>query len=110
MKHAMEQTRWRRISAALSEKDNDMSKLSWIIKPTTIVALFVFAGTVPPAAADDAVESHNAPAAEIEEASREQAKRATEKAVNEAAEAIKKETELALDIRMISRRSTMGKT
>lgn len=79
------------------------------LKPATIAALLLFAGAVAPAMADDrvALDTGKVPSEDIQEISREQARRANEAAVEEAAEAVEADARLELDIRLIDRTSVL---
>lgn len=82
-----------------------------LMNPATIAALLLFAGSTVTAAAiaDDtaAFETSEVSSTRIQDASREQARRANEAAVEEAAEAVDIDTRQDLDIRMIGRTSVI---
>ena len=80
-----------------------------ITNPATIAALLLFAASTSTASVrsddrnDD--EAHDVSPAQIEEASREHARKANEAAIEDAARAIEADTRLDLDIRLIGRTS-----
>ncbi len=82
-----------------------------LLNPATIAALLLFAantGTAP-AMADDRVafDTSEVSSAQIEETSKEQARRANEAAVEDAARAVEADTRLDLDMRLIGRTSVL---
>ena len=92
-----------------THRDREMSSRSKISNPATIAVLILFAGSssAAPAIADDrdAFDANEASSAQIEETSKEQARRANEAAVEEAARSVEADTRLDLDIRLIGRTS-----
>jgi hypothetical protein len=88
-----------------------MNSKAKLMNPTTIAALLLLAGATctPPAIADDraAFDGSEASSEQIEEASKEQARKANEAAVEEAARAVEADTRLELDIRLIGRSSVI---
>lgn len=87
-----------------------MTTRSRLMNPAMIAALLIFAAGADTAFADDrgndeaTVPSH---AAQIEKASKEQARQSNEAAVEEAARAVEAETRLDLDIALIGRSSIL---
>ncbi len=92
-----------------TEKDKEMNNVREWMKPTAIAALILLAGgtSTAPATADDqrAFAASELSSAGVQETSKEQAKLANEAAVEEAADAIKADARLDLDIRLIGRTS-----
>lgn len=88
-----------------------MKTVRELMGPAAIAALVLTAagpGT-PPAMADEHRQpaASTAPAVPIEEASREQAKKAHEDAAEDAARAVKADAKLELDIRLIGRSAVL---
>ncbi len=81
------------------------------MSPATIAAQLLFAGSTStaPAMADDhvAFDTSEVSSTQIEEISKEQARRANEAAVEDAARAVEADTRLDLDMRQIGRTSVL---
>ncbi len=94
-----------------THKDREMNPKAKLMNPATIAALLVFAGApcTVPAMADDRVnfDANELPSEQIEEASKEQARQATEAAVEDAVRAVEADTRLDLDIRLIGHNSVI---
>ena len=88
-----------------------MNTKAKLMNPATIAALLVFAGApcTAPAMADDRInfDANELPSEQIEEASKEQARQATEAAVEDAVRAVEADTRLDLDIRLIGHNSVI---
>ncbi len=88
-----------------------MNSKSKMMTPATMVALLLFAGSTStaPAMADDrvALDTREVSSMQIKETSTEQARRANEAAVEDAARAVEADTRLDLDMRLIGRTSVL---
>ena len=88
-----------------------MNTRNKLMNPATIAALLLFAGSTStaPVIADDriAFDTSELSSAQIEETCKEQARRANEVAVEDAARAVEADTRLDLDIRLIGHISVL---
>jgi hypothetical protein len=94
-----------------ANKDRDMKNVTELMSPATIAALLLIAASAstPPAMAEGHLlrAASTAPSAPIRAASREQAKKAHEDAVEDAARAIRADARLDLDIHLNRRTPTL---